>query len=84
MNEFKPTYKCVGPTITLEGWGKTLFDKARFREIYAGADLRVLRRLCETQEELDFLDSFLEFKDRVTDRQFDIFVKEQKQKEVSK
>ena len=84
MNEFKPTYKCEGPTITLEGWGKTLFDKARFREIYAGADLRVLRRLCETQEELDFLDSFLEFKDRVTDRQFDIFVKEQKQKEVSK
>ena len=84
MNEFKPTYKCEGPTITLEGWGKTLFDKARFREIYAGADLRVLRRLCETQEELDFLDSFLEFKDRVTDRQFDIFVKEQKQEEVSK
>lgn len=84
MNEFKPTYECEGPTITLEGWGKTLFDKARFREIYAGADLRVLRRLCETQEELDFLDSFLEFKDRVTDRQFDIFVKEQKQKEVSK
>ena len=84
MNEFKPTYECEGPTITLEGWGKTLFDKARFREIYAGADLRVLRRLCETQEELDFLDSFLEFKDRVTDRQFDIFVKDQKQKEVSK
>ena len=84
MNEFKPTYKCEGPTITLEGWGKTLFDKARFREIYAGADLRVLRRLCETQEELDFLDSFLEFKDRVTDRQFDIFVKEQQQEEVSK
>ena len=84
MNEFKPTYECEGPTITLEGWGKTLFDKARFREIYAGADLRVLRRLCETQEELDFLDSFLESKDRVTDRQFDIFVKEQKQKEVSK
>ena len=84
MNEFKPTYECEGPTSTLEGWGKTLFDKARFREIYAGADLRVLRRLCETQEELDFLDSFLEFKDRVTDRQFDIFVKEQKQKEVSK
>ena len=84
MNEFKPTYECEGPTITLEGWGKTLFDKARFREIYAGADLRVLRRLCETQEELDFLDSFLEFKDRVTDRQFDIFVKEQKQKEVCK
>ena len=84
MNEFKPTYECEGPTITLEGWGKTLFDKARFREIYAGADLRVLRRLCETQEELDFLDSFLEFKDRVTDRQFDIFFKEQKQKEVSK
>ena len=84
MNEFKPTYECEGPTITLEGWGKTLFDKARFREIYAGADLRVLRRLCETQVELDFLDSFLEFKDRVTDRQFDIFVKEQKQKEVSK
>ena len=34
MNEFKPTYECEGPTITLEGWGKTLFDKARFREIY--------------------------------------------------
>jgi hypothetical protein len=84
MNEFKPTYECEGPTITLEGWGKTLFDKARFREIYAGADLRVLRRLCETQEELDTLDRFLEFKDRVTDRQFDIFVKEQQQKEVSK
>ena len=84
MNEFKPTYKCVGPTITLEGWGKTLFDKARFREIFAGADLRTLRNLCDTQEELDFLDRFLEFKDRVTDRQFDIFVKEQKQEEVSK
>ena len=84
MNEFKPTYKCVGPTITLEGWGKTLFDKARFREIFAGEDLRTLRNLCGTQEELDFLDSFLEFKDRVTDRQFDIFVKEQQQEEVSK
>jgi hypothetical protein len=46
--------------------------------------LRTLRRLCETQEELDTLDRFLEFKDRVTDRQFDIFVKEQQQKEVSK
>ena len=84
MNEFKPTYECEGPTITLEGWGKTLFDKARFREIYAGADLRILRRLCETQEELDTLDRFLEFKDRVTDRQFDLFVKEQQQEEVSK
>ena len=84
MNEFKPTYECEGPTITLEGWGKTLFDKARFREFYAGADLRVLRRLCETQEELDTLDRFLEFKDRITDRQFDIYVKEQHQEEVSK
>ena len=84
MNEFKPTYKCEGPTITLEGWGKMLFDKARFREVFAGADLRTLRNLCDTQEELDFLDRFLEFKASVTDRQFDIFVKEQKQEEVSK
>ena len=84
MNEYKPTYKCEGPTITLEGWGKMLFDKARYREVFAGADLRTLRNLCRTEEELYYLDSFLEFKDRITDRQFDIYVKEQQQEEVAK
>jgi hypothetical protein len=84
MNEFKPTYELEEPTITFEKWGKTRFDKARYREVFAGADLRTLRNLCETQEELDTLDRFLEFKDRITDRQFDIYVKEQQQEEVSK
>jgi hypothetical protein len=84
MNEFNPTYELEGPTISFENWGKMLFDKKRYREVFAGADLRTLRNLCDTQEELDYLDKFLEFKDRVTDRKFDSLVKKQQQEEVSK
>jgi len=84
MNEFKPTYECEGPTITLEGWGNMLFDKARYREVFAGQDLRTLSWLCDTPEETATLNAFKEFKNKLTDRQFDIYVKEQQQGEVAK
>ena len=75
-------YKFKGPTITLEGWGNMRFDKERYAELFAGADLRTLSWLCDTPEETATLNAFKEFKNKLTDRQFDIYVKEQQVEEV--
>ena len=75
-------YKFKGPTITLEGWGNMRFDKERYAELFAGSDLRTLSWLCDTPEETATLNAFKEFKNMLTDRQFDIYVKEQQVEEV--
>jgi len=72
----KDTYKFKGDTISLKGWSLR-FDKERYREIWAGEDLRRLGWLCETPEERATLKAFKEFKNTITDRQFEVELKKQ-------
>ena len=74
--EQKETYKFKGDTISLEGWNLR-FDKERYRNVWAGEDLARLMFLCESEEEMQTIKDFIEFKNTITDRQFETYLKEQ-------
>jgi hypothetical protein len=74
--EQKETYKFKGDTISLEGW-HLRFDKERYRNVWAGEDLARLIFLCESEEEMQTIKDFIEFKNTITDRQFEAYLKEQ-------
>ena len=63
-------------TIKLEGWSID-FDKEKYRNVWAGDDLNRLKFLCESEEELQTVRDFIEFKHTITDRQFKVYLKEQ-------
>ena len=62
-------------TIKLKGWGE--LNKEQYRNIWAGEDLNRLKYICESPEEREIDEDFIQFKHTITDRQFEVYLKEQ-------